>query len=123
MANKSESLINVVSMNRLKLLKSLNQKVWSWIALVNAEGHTDTNAPGEKAEPNLSALVEWNVVSPYIPVADGKRTVRIADGCAGMDDGKSKSPAAMVGIGTFMSRPKGSRLPSGLSLQENGQNF
>ena len=69
MAKITESLINVVTMNRLKLLISLHQKVSEHgYPLVNSRGYTDKIAPGEKVEPNLSVLIVWNVVSLYISV-------------------------------------------------------
>ncbi|WP_317368558.1 hypothetical protein [uncultured Tyzzerella sp.] len=53
MVNENELLINVVNLNRLKLLISLNQKVYSWITLyiVGLHGHKTV---GEEVEPNLS---------------------------------------------------------------------
>ena len=53
MVNENELLINVVKLNRLKLLISLNQKVYSWITLyiVGLHGHKTV---GEEVEPNLS---------------------------------------------------------------------
>ena len=53
MANKCEPLLNVVKLNRLKLLISLNQKVCSRITLSIVGLHGQITA-GREVEPNLS---------------------------------------------------------------------
>ncbi|RRN54823.1 hypothetical protein EI218_01085 [Streptococcus suis] len=53
MANKCEPLLNVVKLNRLKLLISLNQKVCSRITLSIVGLHGQMTA-GREVEPNLS---------------------------------------------------------------------
>ena len=87
--------------------------------------HTVQRASGEKAEPKLSASIQGNVVSLYTLRQSGTLTVRKADGVwRYRSGGESECPTVMAGIGVETSlHPKVSRLPPGLSLQENLKNF
>lgn len=80
MAKKTELLINVVIMNRPKLLTGLTQNGNEVELFIKSMEHTVQRASGEKAEPKLSASIQGNVVSLYILRQSGTLTVRKADG-------------------------------------------
>ena len=82
MTKVTELLINIVIMNRLKLLISLTRNMGrSEDIPLNAWEYMAHTASGEKAGSKLSiSLTVWNVVSLNLLRAIGKPTVRKAHG-------------------------------------------
>lgn len=123
--NESELLINAVRANKPKVLTGLNQKVRGWMPPWELGAH-GRQATGEEAGSNPSELAKRNTVSPYRRPIMGRPTARKAVGGAGRGCRKKRMPGCNgsdrgCGLPTS-SRPKGSRLPTGLSSRENRQN-
>ena len=89
-ANRCEPLINVVTVDKPKMLKGLNQKVRDrpWSSALSRRRHTVT---GGQAEPTPITVVTRNVVSPSFP-REGQRTVRSVYGRAGTGGGRKRRP-------------------------------
>ena len=75
MVNICESLINVVTENKPKMLTGLNQKVSGQVQVLPFLPVADVEATGEEARPNPSMVFMRNVVSPYLS-HQGKQTAR-----------------------------------------------
>jgi hypothetical protein len=92
MTNSGEPTINPVKVNRLKMLRSLDQKVRSRLLLstLGAHGHYDG-----RGRVGVYAIVsiERNTVNPHPRLARGKPTARKAVGGAGMRSRSKRMPA------------------------------
>ncbi|ECQ8983237.1 TPA: hypothetical protein G8O11_005493 [Salmonella enterica] len=81
MTNISELLINIVTNNRPKMLKGLNQKVcgWLFLSVLGIHGH-DIHRWISRVYP--TSLLRGNTVNPY-HCPTGRRTARNVVGDAG----------------------------------------
>lgn len=123
MVNICESALNLVSCIVPKMLLGTDQN-GTWVGLRICHFRSEDFEPtGEKPAPNLPSSLTWNTVSPYLRPAMGRPTARSAVGGAGMGGRRKRMPrcnGADRGCGSPTSpRPKGSRLPTGLSSREN----
>ena len=121
--NTCESALNLVSCCVPKMLLGTDQKVSGLdFGLAIPEARI-SNPTGEKSAPNLPSLLTWNTISPYPCPSLGRPTARDAVGGAGMGGRRKRMlrcNGADRGCGSPTSpRPKGSRLPTGLSSREN----
>jgi hypothetical protein len=93
MCNICKLLINVVTVNRPKMLKGLNQngKGYGWSARTSF--HAICDSPGEQADTNPSRIISGNMVSPTVSIFYGKPTVRKADRQVGKGDRRKRKPS------------------------------
>lgn len=82
MANESESLINVVIDNKLKMLKSLTKRCVVGSG-VRSSSDADTKTTGGEAEPNPCMVHLWNVGNQSCSWTPGKSLAREADSVVG----------------------------------------
>ena len=72
MVNRCELLINVVTSNKPKVLKGLNQNgKWAGLGAFWSP-NTDVDPPANKTVPNPSKVSKRNLVSPYFPLRKGR---------------------------------------------------
>lgn len=121
--NVCESALNLVSCKVPKMLSGTDQNgTWGGLRACHSRSE-DFEPTGEKPAPNLPSLLTWNTVSPYPCPAMGRQTARNAVGDAGMGGRRKRMPrcnGADRGCGSpTLPRPKGSRLPTGLSSRED----
>ena len=91
MANKCEPLLNVVKLNRLKLLISLNQKVCSRMFPCKLGTHGQTGLPADRR--HLTYTVDYvKRGKPALSPIFGKLTARKADRNAGKERWKKRMP-------------------------------
>ena len=82
MANRSESLINVVIDDKLKMLTSLTKRYVVGSG-VRSSPDADTKTTGGEAEPNPCMVQMRNVVNRSCPWTSGKSLARETDGMVG----------------------------------------
>ena len=124
--NVCESALNLVSCIVPKMLSGTDQN-GAWVGLRICHFRSEDFEPtGEKPTPNLPSSLTWNTISLYPCPMMGRPTARNAVGGAGMGGRRKQRPCcngADRGCGSpTLPRPKGSRLPTGLSSRENLQN-
>ena len=93
MANPGELLINIVSLNKPKVLSRLEPK-WqrSGHKGFAFPCHGQTTLPVDRESLNHSLLLKRNMVSPYFS-RKGKRVARRADGSVGRGGWSKRTPS------------------------------
>ena len=93
MANTCECSINIVTDNKLKVLRGLSQK-WqcSGYKDFGLPCHGHSTLPVERARLTHSLLRQRNMATPYVP-RQGRQAVRRAYRCAGMRGWKKRRPS------------------------------
>jgi hypothetical protein len=99
MANSGELLINVVSTNKPKALRGLNQKVRGLVQRDHPSPVVVIRATGGEAEPTPSLIHPWNVVSPSSSFRGRPSARRLLMGRRVEDEGGSECRPVIGWIG------------------------